>query len=317
MPVSGMSAPHTFSTIVSALRGAGCVFAEDEAGLLVSEAPGPTALADWVGRRTSGEPLEYILGWADFDGHRVAVKPRVFVPRRRTQLLVDEAVGLLQGGRLTSPRIVVDLCCGSGAVGAAIARRDPGAELHAADIDPEAVKCARGNVGAVGGHVYEGDLFAALPPGLRGRVHVLAVNAPYVPSDAIQTMPPEARLYESRTALDGGTDGLDFHRRVAAAALDWLSSDGQLLIETSEQQAEGTASIVAAAGLAVRIVHSDDLDGTVVIGTAGVGTAGVGTAVASNAETVPELAFLKPGSVQGGCAPGALIPGALPGAGAV
>ena len=279
MPISGTSAPHNLAAIVSALRDAGCVFAEEEAGLLVSEAPGPAALADWVGRRTSGEPLEYIVGWADFDGHRIAVKPGVFVPRRRTQLLVDEAVGLLQGGRLFSPRIVVDLCCGSGAVGAAIARRDPGAELYAADLDPEAVKCARGNVGAVGGLVYEGDLFAALPPGLRGRVHVLAVNAPYVPTDAIQTMPPEARLYESRTALDGGADGLHFHRRVAAAAQDWLSFDGHLLIETSELQAEGTASIVSAAGLAVRIVHSDELDGTVVIGSAGVGTAGASTAV--------------------------------------
>lgn len=278
LPVSGISAPHPFAATVSALRAAGCVFAEDEAGLLISEAPGPAALAEWVGRRRSGEPLEYILGWAGFDGHRIAVEPGVFVPRRRTRLLVDEAVGLLQGGRFSAPRIVVDLCCGSGAVGAAIARRDPGIELHAADVDPVAAKCARRNVGPVGGRVYEGDLFAALPPGLQGRVRVLAVNAPYVPTDAIRTMPPEARLYESRTALDGGPDGLHFHRRVAAGSLEWLSSDGHLLIETSEQQAEGTASVVAAAGLAVRTVHSDELDGTVVIGSAGVGSAGVGAA---------------------------------------
>ncbi|WP_234005490.1 putative protein N(5)-glutamine methyltransferase [Arthrobacter sp. PGP41] len=273
MPVSGTSAPHTFAAIVSALRAAGCVFAEDEAGLLIREAPGPAALADWVGRRTSGEPLEYILGWAGFDGNRIALEPGVFVPRRRTQLLVDEAVGLLQCGRFPAPRIVVDLCCGSGAVGAAIARRVPGAELHAADVDPEAAKCARRNVGPVGGRVYEGDLFAALPPGLQGRVRVLAVNAPYVPTDAIRTMPPEARHYESRIALDGGADGLHFHRRVAAGARDWLSSEGHLLIETSEQQAEGTASVVAAAGLAVRTVRSDELDGTVVIGAAVVGSA--------------------------------------------
>jgi release factor glutamine methyltransferase len=278
-----MLAPHAYAAVVSALRGAGCVFAEDEARLLVDEATGPAVLSDWVGRRGSGEPLEYILGWAEFDGHRIGVQPGVFVPRRRTQLLVDEAVGLLQGGRCSSPRIVVDLCCGSGAVGAAIVRRESGAELHAADIDREAVKCARSNVRAVGGHVYAGDLYAALPPGLRGRVHVLAVNAPYVPTDAIRTMPPEARLYESRTALDGGADGLDFHRRVAAGALDWLSSDGHLLIETSEQQAEETASIVGAAGLAIRIVHSDEFDGTVVIGTAGAGAAGIGTPVVGNA----------------------------------
>lgn len=275
MPVSATSTTDTLAATASALRAAGCVFAEEEAGLLVNEASGPAALADWVGRRVAGEPLEYILGWAGFDGNRIVVGPGVFVPRRRTQLLVDEAVGLLQGGRFPSRRMVVDLCCGSGAVGAAIARRDPGAVLHAADIDPEAVKCARRNVGPVGGRVYEGDLFAALPPRLRGQVGVLAVNAPYVPTDAIRTMPPEARLYESRTALDGGADGLHFHRRVAAGALDWLCSGGHLLIETSEQQAEGTAAIVAAAGLAVRTVHSDELDGTVVIGSA-VEAVGVG-----------------------------------------
>jgi release factor glutamine methyltransferase len=257
----------SFAFVVSALRTAGCVFAEDEARLLIAEAPGSAVLGEWVGRRVSGVPLEHILGWADFCGHRVVLEPGVFVPRRRTELLVHEAVGLLVDRPPSSPGIVVDLCCGSGAVGAAIARRCSGIELHAADIDPLAVKCARHNVEAVGGHVHQGDLFAALPPGLRGRVQVLAVNAPYVPTEAIRTMPPEARLYESHAALDGGTDGLDFHRRVAAGACDWLSSDGHLLIETSEQQSGETASIVASAGLAVRTVRSAELDGTVVVGS--------------------------------------------------
>lgn len=259
----------SFASVVSALRTAGCVFAEDEARLLIVEAPGSAALDEWVGRRVSGVPLEQILGWADFCGLRVALEPGVFVPRRRTELLVQETVGLLEVRPPSSSGIVVDLCCGSGAVGAAIARRCPGIELHAADIDPLSVKCARHNVEAAGGKVHQGDLFAALPPGLRGRVQVLAVNAPYVPTEAIRTMPPEARLYESRAALDGGADGLDFHRRVAAGTCEWLSSDGHLLIETSEQQAAETASIVASAGLAVRTVHSDDLDGTVVVGSPG------------------------------------------------
>lgn len=265
--VESASALRSFASIVSALRTAGCVFAEDEARLLVAEAPGPEALAEWVDRRLSGVPLEYILGGADFCGHRIAVAPGVFVPRRRTELLVQEAVGLLQNGLSSSPPVVVDLCCGSGAVGAAIARHFPGVELHAADIDSRAVECARRNVDWAGGCVYQGDLFAALPPGLRGRVQVLAVNAPYVPTGAIQTLPPEARLYESRAALDGGADGLDFHHRVAAEALGWLSSDGHLLIETSGQQAAETATIMATAGLAVQTIHSEELDGFVVVGS--------------------------------------------------
>ncbi|TLM75524.1 putative protein N(5)-glutamine methyltransferase [Pseudarthrobacter sp. NamB4] len=256
---------QAFPAIVSALRTAGCVFAEDEARLLLAEAPHQAALDAWVDRRAAGLPLEYIVGWAEFFGQRVCVEPGVFVPRRRTELLVGEAVTLLQDSCFSSPRIVVDLCCGSGAVGAAIARQYPDIELHAADIDPVSVKCAHRNVDVLGGTVYRGDLFAALPPRLRGRVHLLAVNAPYVPTGMIGAMPPEARLHEARAALDGGADGLDFHRRVAAEASDWLSSDGHVLIETSQQQAGRTASLLASAGLAVRTVHSEEVDGTVVV----------------------------------------------------
>jgi release factor glutamine methyltransferase len=266
------AAPRALAPIVSALRAAGCVFAEDEALLLVAEAPDSAVLAEWVDRRISGMPLEHILGWADFCGDRIAVDPGVFVPRRRTELLVHQAVGLLRDGALSAPPVVVDLCCGSGAVGTAIARLHPAAEVHSADIDPAAVNCARRNVDLVGGRVYQGDLFAALPPALQGRVRILAVNAPYVPTEAIRTMPPEARLYESRAALDGGGDGLVFHRRVAAEALQWLSSDGHLLIETSGQQAGRTSAIVAEAGLTVLTVHDDELDGTVVVGSLRRGT---------------------------------------------
>ena len=258
-----------FSDTVASLRAAGCVFAEDEAHLLLDSAADPAELLGFLERRVAGYPLEHIIGWADFGGLRVAVDSGVFVPRRRTELVVDEAAALLRGnpgGRRPLAHVVVDLCCGSGAVGAALARRVGGIELHAADIDPIAVKCARRNVGEAGGQVYEGDLYEPLPPRLLGKVGLLAVNAPYVPTEAISMMPHEAREHESRIALDGGADGLTFHRRIAAGAPGWLAPGGYLLIETSERQAEGTASIMAAAGFSIRIVHSEELDGTVVIG---------------------------------------------------
>jgi release factor glutamine methyltransferase len=214
-----------------------------------------------VDRRVAGEPLEHVLGWAEFCGMRIAVDPGVFVPRRRSELLVEQAVPLVGRGS-----VVVDLCCGSGAVGVAVATLVPGIELHAADIDRSAVRCARGTVAAVGGRVYEGDLYGALPAALRGRVDVLVVNAPYVPTRAISTMPPEARDHEPRVALDGGADGLDIHRRVAAGAREWLAPGGHLLIETSAHQAERTAEIVAGGGLVPDTVRSDELDATVVIG---------------------------------------------------
>jgi release factor glutamine methyltransferase len=259
--VTATPLPTPVADIIARLRAAGCVFAEDEARLLVDAARTPAELADMVERRVAGLPLEHVLGWAEFAGLRVAVDPGVFVPRRRTELLAREAAARARPGA-----VVVDLCCGSGAVGVAVAAAVPGIELHAADVEPAAVRCARRNVSAVGGQVYEGDLDAPLPPTLAGRVDVLVANAPYVPTEAVGLMPPEARLHEPRVALDGGADGLDIQRRVAAAAPRWLAPAGHLLIETSERQAPHTAAAIAAAGLTAHVVHDAELDATVVVG---------------------------------------------------
>ncbi|MFJ3926504.1 putative protein N(5)-glutamine methyltransferase [Streptomyces sp. NPDC090022] len=250
-------------TIIETLRAAGCVFAEEEAELLGAAAGSAEELAAMVARRAAGEPLEHVVGWAEFCGLRMAVGEGVFVPRRRTEFLVREAAELARPGA-----VVLDLCCGVGAVGAAVAAEQGfGVELHAADIDPVALGYARRNVAPAGGTVWEGDLYEALPAALRGRVDVLVANAPYVPTDAIGLLPPEARDHEPRTALDGGPDGLSVQRRVAEAAPAWLAPGGHLLIETSARQAPHTASALTAAGLAVRAVTSEDLHATVVIGT--------------------------------------------------
>ena len=211
-------------------------------------------------RRAAGEPLEQLLGWAEFCGLRIVVAPGVFVPRRRTELLVRLATPLLRPGG-----VVVELCCGAAAVATALAAAVPGLAVHAVDIDPAAAACARRNL--VTGQVYEGDLDAPLPADLRGRVAVVVANAPYVPTGAIPLMPHEARDHEPREALDGGKDGVDVQRRVAAAAPRWLARGGSLLIETSEQQAALTAAAAAAAGFVVRIERSEELDATAVVGT--------------------------------------------------
>jgi release factor glutamine methyltransferase len=246
--------------MASRLRAAGCVFAEDEASLLVSAACSTTDLEAMVGRRVLGEPIEYILGWAYFCGLRITVDHGVFVPRRRTEFLVELAVALAP-----ARPVIVDLCCGSGAVGAALATAIGEVALFAVDIDPVAVACAERNLAGIG-EVFEGDLYTTLPDCLLGRVDLLVVNAPYVPTDQIALMPPEARLHEARVALDGGTDGLDIQRRVIADALRWLTADGHLLIETSEHQAPHTAEAFASKGLTPRAAHSAELDATVVIG---------------------------------------------------
>ncbi|MCW2693821.1 MAG: putative protein N(5)-glutamine methyltransferase [Mycobacterium sp.] len=245
--------------VVTRLRAAGCVFAEEEAALLVAAAASPDELAALVERRAGGLPLEQLLGWAEFCGLRIVVEPGVFVPRRRTELLVGEAAALAPPGA-----VVVDLCCGSGALGAALAAALPDAQVYAADIDPAAVACARRNLPP--DRVFAGDLFGALPAGLRGRIDVLAVNAPYVPTDSVALMPPEARLYEAPVALDGGADGLTVQRRVAVGAPGWLAPRGHLLVETSERQAPLTVAAFEAAGLAARVVRDEELDGTAVVG---------------------------------------------------
>jgi release factor glutamine methyltransferase len=229
--------------------------------LLISAARTPADLTTMVDRRAAGLPLEHVLGWAEFCGLRISVDPGVFVPRRRTEFLVRQAAALAR-----SRPVVVDLCCGSGAVGAALVAALDRVELYAVDIDPAAVRCARRNI-AAGGQVYEGDLYQPLPATLRGHVDLLVANAPYVPTEAIGLMPPEARIHEPRVALDGGADGLDVQRRVTAAAPLWLAPGGYLLVETSERQAPQTIETFARNGLIPRVVSFDELNATVVIGT--------------------------------------------------
>ncbi len=272
--MSGSPASPCRSVIVTRLRAAGSVFAEDEARLLISAARTSADLAAMVDRRVAGIPLEHVLGWAEFCGLRIAVDLGVFVPRRRTEFLVRQAAALAgeaagpTGQVLARPRaVLVDLCCGSGAVGAALVAALERVELYAVDIDPAAVRCARRNLAAVGAQVYEGDLYEPLPTILRGRVDVLVANAPYVPTEAVGMLPSEARIHEPRVALDGGADGLDVLRRVAIGAPLWLAPGAHLLVETSDRQAPQTVEIMARCRLIPRLARSEELNATVVIGT--------------------------------------------------
>ena len=250
------------SAVAARLRTAGCVYAEDEADLLIAAARTPGDLDGMVGRRAAGQPLEHVLGWAEFCGLRIAVDPAVFVPRRRTEFLVSQAIGLAPPGP-----VVVDLCCGSGALGAALAAALDRAEVHAADIDPAAVRCARRNLSAAGGRVYQGDLYKPLPATLRGRVDILLANVPYVPTGEVGLLPAEARDHEARVALDGGPDGLGVLRRVAAGAPAWLAPGGHLLSEISERQAATATGAVTRAGLAGRVERSGEHGATVLVAT--------------------------------------------------
>ena len=248
--------------LVATLRTAGCVFAEDEARLLRAHARTPAELALLTRRRLAGEPLEHVLGWAEFAGLRVAVEPGVFVPRHRSEFLVDEAVGrgprrarrrrplLRFGGDRRRPRRR-DSCAASSCTPRTSTPSPSGAP---AAPSPAGARCT------------QGDLFAALPPALRGRVDLLVASTPYVPSDAVRLMPPEAREHEPLVALDGGRDGLDVVRRLIAEAPAWLAPAGVVAVETSYQQAATAHAAMAAADLAAEVRVDDDAECVAVLG---------------------------------------------------
>jgi release factor glutamine methyltransferase len=245
---------------VTALRAAGCVYAEDEAAVLAGAAPDRAALDAMVRRRSGGEPLELVVGYADFCGVRVRLRPGVFVPRVRSELLVRLGVA---AARAAPGAVVVDLCCGSGALGMAVAAQAPHSVLYAADRDPTAVACARDNLGL---RVYQGDLYAALPTGLRGRVDVLLANVPYVATPHLALLPAEAREHEPRAALDGGPDGLDVFRRVAVGAPRWLAPGGVVVSEVTGFQADAAVAALQEAALSAEVASDEDLEATAVIG---------------------------------------------------
>jgi release factor glutamine methyltransferase len=244
------------------LRAAGCVHAEDEARLLMSSAGTDAELDVMLEQRRAGLPLEYVLGFAVFCGQRIAVERGVFVPRRRTEFLVHHAARLIAPGA-----VVVDLCCGTGAIGVALAARVGRIVVYACDVDARAVQCARRNLLAIDGQVLEGDLYDPLPVRLRRNVQLIVTSPPYVPSGDMSLLPAEARLHEPLQALDGGDDGMAIQRRVVGGAARWLARGGHLLVECSQRQAAPLAEEFGRHGMTATAVASDDLGATVVVGT--------------------------------------------------
>ncbi len=252
----------SLEAVTATLRTAGCVYAEEEAQLMLAEARTNLDLIGMIAARSDGVPLEQILGWAEFRGLRVGIAPGIFVPRYKTEFLAEQAIALCE-----SDSVVLDLCCGSGAIGLAIISNNPSIQLLASDIDPLAVSSAKHNLAPFEIEIFEGDLFEPIPKEWKGRIDILVANAPYVPTESIEIMPRESRLYEPHASLDGGQDGLDVHRRIAMAAPEWLAPGGHLLIETGKSQASSAADIFEKNGMTSRIVYSEEYDSTVIIGT--------------------------------------------------
>lgn len=204
---------------------------------------------DGIERRAAGEPLQYVTGEMPFRHLVLRVRPGVFIPRPETEVLVDVALAALPAGHEFA---AIDLCTGSGAVAVSLAYENPWATVYASDLNPLAVEttwdnAARSNVGGRV-NVFEGDLFAPLPPELHGTVPVVAANPPYIPSAGIPSLPAEVLGFEPKLALDGGADGLETARRIVVEATFWLAEDGLLAMELDEARVACMADEMRGAG---------------------------------------------------------------------
>jgi release factor glutamine methyltransferase len=203
---------------------------------------------DLIERRVGREPLQYLLGWEDFHGLRLAVTPDVLVPRPETEGLVEWAVEALAG---RPDPVIADLGTGSGAIACALAQALPAAEVLAVEVSAGALAVASRNVRALGlaarVRLLAGDLFAPLGA-LGASLDLVVANPPYLPSAVIASLPPEVARHEPRAALDGGPDGLGVIRRIVVGAPRVLKPGGWLLMEIGEDQAGPLASLMAAEG---------------------------------------------------------------------
>jgi release factor glutamine methyltransferase len=228
---------------VAALRAAGCVYAEDEAAAVWSTFDEAGARAAAVAARVSGQPLEQVVGWAEFGPVRVSLAPGVFVPRRRAEAILEPAVAARPDAR-----VVVDLGCGAGALAASLAVLLPDAEVHGVELDEDALACARRTGGFT---VHRGSWWSGLPADLAGRVDLAVAYLPHVPTERLDDIHPDFRAHEPAMSVDGGADGLDPLRAVLADADDWLAPGGVFVTLLSRDQAE-------AAGLEVLAEEDDD-----------------------------------------------------------
>ncbi|MBP3541122.1 MAG: peptide chain release factor N(5)-glutamine methyltransferase [Clostridia bacterium] len=210
-------------------------------------------LASLLLSRTQRQPLQYLLGEQWFYGRRFSVDHRVLIPRQETESLCQLGINRLKG--LPSPT-VLDMCTGSGAIAVTLKKECPKAQVSAADLSHDALAIARKNAADNQASVtfYQGDLFAAIPAGMC--FDLILSNPPYIPSEDCKTLQAEV-MQEPVMALDGGDDGLDFYRRLAAESPAYLRADGWLMVEIGSQQARDVSALFAEAGFSDVKVHQD------------------------------------------------------------
>jgi release factor glutamine methyltransferase len=202
-----------------------------------------------ITRRAGGEPFPFLMGFIEFWGLELKVKPGAFVPRPSSALTVELAVDRLK--RKKSP-VVVDVCTGAGPIALAIADEFPKAQVYGADISEEGLIQGRSNAKRLGIKnvtLKAGDMYAPLPSKLQGKVDLITGHVPYVHLDELEDLPSEVREHEPIFTLsDSSGDGLDLMRRAVFESIAWLKPGGWLMLETAEDLASKIKKMFVKAG---------------------------------------------------------------------
>jgi release factor glutamine methyltransferase len=215
----------------------------------------------FVGRRSTHEPVAYILGRANFRGLDFDVKPAVLIPRPETEILVEQALSVIRSEALASPRIL-DLGTGSGCIAVSLAAACPEAEITALDVSPEALEVARGNAEKhdVAKRIFftKSDLFEWFRQGKwGGYFDMIVANPPYISSAFLSHLAPDLN-FEPKSALDGGPDGLFVIRPLVKEAPTYLKPTGVLMLEIGFDQGEPVRELFEESGFRHVDVRKDD-----------------------------------------------------------
>ncbi len=236
------------------------------------------AYFDLVAERASRIPLQHIIGTQEFMGHTFKVNSDVLIPRQDTETMVEDAIELLGKGTLRSSNYnegirvkdnpdILDLCCGSGAIGISLAKEFSKASVVCSDISKKALALAESNAksnSAKNVKFVESDMLSAAY--FNGKLKtkkfdLIISNPPYIQSAVIETLEPEVKDHEPRMALDGGEDGLDFYRQIASDAASHLKKNGILMMEIGYDQRDAVKNLLAETGAYEKIVGLTDLAG--------------------------------------------------------
>ena len=217
-----------------------------------------------IGRREQRIPLQHITGTQEFMGLEFEVNPDVLIPRQDTEILVEEAAKIIHG---SNPRVrsraswkVLDLCCGSGAIGVSLARICDNVKITCADYSQPALDTAQRNAekNRVKIRFRQGDLFGAVG---RRKYDMIVSNPPYIKTQMIPILQDEVKVHEPMMALDGGEDGLVFYRRIIEEAKNHLRKNGVLIFEIGHDQAEEVTELIQATGAFTKVHVVKDLPG--------------------------------------------------------